>query len=108
MADEPETFTAQVAWIGADDVPVLFANQFVVQIDRGEVFVTIGQLVPPALLGTEEQRREQAAQIQYIPIKPVARIAMTPNRLTELISVLEITKQNHEQQERHLGDPRDS
>ncbi len=108
MAEEPDTFEVRVAWLGVEDVPVFFANQFVSQVDRGEVFLTIGQLVPPALLGTEEQRRAQAEQLQYVPVKPVARIAFTPQRLTELISVLQITQQGHEQQEQHYGDPRNT
>ncbi len=107
--DDPDRIQVPVAWIGADEVPVLFANQFIAQIDRGEIFLTVGQLVPPPIMGaTEEERREMAENVQFVPVKPVARIAFTPGRLSELISILEITKRNHEQQEQHFGDPRNS
>jgi hypothetical protein len=107
MAEEPESVNVPVVWVGAEDVPVLLANQFVAQVDKGEVFLTVGQLVPPAILGaTPEERRQQAENIQFVPVKPIARIAMTPTRLRELISVLEITMANHEKQEKTFGDPR--
>ncbi len=108
MAEEPPArIEIPVVWVGADEVPVFFANQFVAQVDRGEVFLTIGQLVPPAIIGSGEEAREQAERIQYVPVKPVARIALTPTRLLELIEVLQITKANHETQSEIFGDPRD-
>ena len=110
MTDEPEQpdgVAVPIIWVGVDDVPVVFANQFVAQVDRGEVFLTVGQLVPPAIIGaSEEERRVQAENLQYVPVKPVARIAMTPTRLRELVSILEITVSNHSQQEEQFGDPR--
>lgn len=109
MADEQplENFRVPVVWVGADEVPVFFANQFVAQVERGEVFLTVGQLVPPAILpGPPEAFREQAERIQYVPVQTVARIALTPARLQDLIQVLEITKANHEKQSEAFGDPR--
>lgn len=108
MPSEPDSVEVPVVWIGVDDVPVAFANQFVAQVDRGEVFLTVGQMVPPAILGkTDEERRAQVENIQYVPVKPIARLAMTPSKLRELISILEITATNYEKQEEIFGDPRD-
>lgn len=108
MADEPDSIQVPVVWVGADDLPVLFVNQFVVQVDpAGEVFITLGQLVPPAIQGaTDEERRQQAMDVQYVPVKPIARIGLTPTRLQELKSVLELALQNHERQKEAFGDPR--
>jgi hypothetical protein len=102
----PPGVAVPVTWTGAEDMPVLFANHFVAQVDRGEVFLTAGQLTPPMLVGTQEERIEQAGMIQFLPIQTVARIGFTPDRLRELIQVLEITLQNYETQETHFGDPR--
>jgi hypothetical protein len=107
--DEPDGVPVPIVWVGADDLPVLHANQFVAQVDKGEVFLTIGQIVPPAIIGsTVEERRQQAEAIQYVPVKPVARLAFNPARLNELISVLQITKDNHDKQGEVFGDPRNS
>jgi hypothetical protein len=96
-----------LVWVGAEELPVLFAKLFVAQVDRGEVFLTVGQVLPPAIIGaTEQERREAAEAVQFVPVKPVARIAFNPTRLRELISVLEITMHNHEKQTEVFGDPR--
>jgi hypothetical protein len=105
--DDTDGIQVPVVWVGLDELPVLFANQFVAQVERGEIFLTVGQLQPPPIVGaTEEERREQVENIAYVPVKPVARIAMAPSRLRELISILQITMSNHEAQSESQGDPR--
>ena len=104
--DEPEGIAIPVAWIGVEDLPVHFVNQFIAQVDRGEVFLTMGSVVPPALLGTADERIEQAKSLTYLPIRPTVRFGMTPARVRELIGVLEITLENHEKQDEAFGDPR--
>jgi hypothetical protein len=105
--DELDGIRVPVIWVGADELPVLLANQFVAQVEHGEIFLTVGQLTPPAIMGaTEEERRQQVENLSYVAVKPVARLAMTPSRLRELISVLDITLRNHEAQSEIQGDPR--
>ncbi|HVP03378.1 MAG TPA: hypothetical protein VMT10_12480 [Solirubrobacteraceae bacterium] len=107
--EEPDGVAVPIVWVGADDLPVYHANQFVAQVSNGEVFLTVGEMVPPAIVGaTVEERREQAEAIQYVPVKPVVRLAFSPTRLNELISILQITKENHEAQGKVFGDPRDN
>ena len=67
--------------------------------------LTAGQLTPPMLVGTPDERREQAEMIQFLPIQTVARLGFTPGRLRELIGVLEATLKNYEAQEQRF-DPR--
>lgn len=94
-----------LVWVGVDDLPVQFVNQFVAVVQPNEVFLTIGTLTPPAIMGDSiEERREQAESIQFVQVKPVARIAFTPERLQELIGILNQTLQNYETQQRMMGD----
>lgn len=92
-------FQLPVSWIGAEDLPVLFANTFVGQVEaeQGVFFLTIGQIVPPALIGTPEEKVEQLEQISYVPIKPVARLALTRERLKYLIAILQTNLDQHDQ-----------
>lgn len=92
-------FQLPVSWIGAEDLPVLFANTFVGQVEaeQGVFFLTIGQMVPPALIGTPEEKVEQLEQISYVPIKPVARLALTRERLKYLIAILQTNLDQHDQ-----------
>jgi len=88
MTSEEQGRLVPVIWVGLDEVPIMFANQFVIQGGGGELLLTIGQLAPPMLLGTEDERRQQAEAISYVPIKPLCRISLTADRLGELIDVL--------------------
>lgn len=109
MAEEERSgqIPVPLVWVGAEELPVLFLNQFIAQVDRGEVFLTLGQVVPPPILGqSEEERRQQAESIEYVPVKPVVRLGFTPARLQEFIQILQITLDNYEAQTRFFGDPR--
>ncbi|MEK6328251.1 MAG: hypothetical protein AABM66_12125 [Actinomycetota bacterium] len=91
------TVAVPVVWVGAEELPVHFVNQFVGVVQPNEIFITLGSLVPPAIMGgTEEERKAQAESLQFIQVKPVARIAITPARLQELIGVLQQTLSNYE------------
>jgi hypothetical protein len=64
-------------------------------------------MTPPMIVGTREERIEQAQMVQFVPVNVVARLGFTPSRLRDLIGVLEVTLENFERQEKHQGDPRD-
>lgn len=98
MDEQPEGVHVTVAWQGVDDVPILFVNQVLGQLgQQAEVIVTFGQLAPPAILGeTREERERQARGITHVPIKPVARLAMTRAGLEELVRVLHKTAENYD------------
>ena len=94
----PEGVNLRALWEGVDDVPVLFVNQALGQVgQQAEVILTFGQLVPPAILGeTPEERVSQASALTHIPIKPVARLAMTRAGLEELMRILRETAENYD------------
>jgi hypothetical protein len=103
MANEELGRLVPVIWVGLDDVPIMFANQFVIQGAGSELTLTIGQLAPPMLLGSEDERRQQAEAISYIPVKPLSRVSLTTERLAELIDVL---SQHQEQMQGPQSAPR--
>jgi hypothetical protein len=82
--------------VGVEDVPVYFANNFVVQHQQDEFFLTVGQFQPPILLGTAEERRKQLEELGYVPVKVVARLGLTRQRLVELIEVLQENLRKHD------------
>ncbi len=84
-----ESKQVPLTWIGIEDVPILTINQIVGQaLTREEYILTLGQVAPPVLLGTEEQRRQQLEMITFAAVKPVARIGLTRQRVEELIRIL--------------------
>lgn len=94
----PEGIPFPIAWEGVDDLPVLFVNQVLGQVgQQTEVILTFGQLTPPAILGeTQAEREQQIRDVTRLPIKPVARFALTREGLEQLVAVLHQTLENHD------------
>lgn len=91
-----------LAWIGTEELPIFLVNQIVCQFNQDEFILTFGQMTPPALLGTEDERIEQAQQIAYVPVKPLARLGFSETRMRELIAVLEVNLRNYEEHQRQI------
>ena len=89
MDDEPGKVSLPTVFIGAEEQPIVFANQFVIQNHEDEFVLTLAQLSPPYLLGTEEEMLEQAKNLAYVPIKVVGRFSLNRQRVGELIAILQ-------------------
>lgn len=89
----PEPIEFESAWVGADDLPVHFANAFTGVVGPTAVFLTIGSQVPPAIESPDDLERMKAG---FVPLKPIVRIALTPQGLDDMIQSLEDTRRNHQ------------
>jgi hypothetical protein len=97
MADGVKALEVPGSWVGAEDLPVHFANAFVGVVGPNAIFLNIGSAVPPSIAGdTEEEREAYARSLTFVPVKPIARIALAPQGLDELIAALEATRANHQ------------
>jgi hypothetical protein len=97
--EESEGRQVPVVWENLDGVPVLLANQFIIQHFQDEFILTVGQMVPPTLLGDEEQREAQLRAIERVSVRPLARIAFTRARLTELIETLAAHREKYDREQ---------
>lgn len=89
MADEQDAIALPLAWVEGEE-PVVFANQFLFQlVGPSEFLLNVGQAVPPPLLGPPEEQRRQASQISFVPVRTIARLSLTRERVEELINVLQ-------------------
>lgn len=106
MPDEADEQIVQVpvAWVGVDEAPITLVNQFLGQFQQDEFILTFGQFAPPALLGTPEERLEEARSISFVSIKVLARFGLTRARVEELIGVLEQTLKNYDETQTKGGE----
>jgi hypothetical protein len=81
----------EIAWVGAEELPVEFANVFSALVAENAVFLNLGSFVPP-LVETEEQ----LAAFRFLPVKPIARVALAPRNLDALIETLENARKEYE------------
>jgi hypothetical protein len=64
--------------------PVQAANAFILQGAGHEVVFTIGFAVPPFYASPVD-----AAKVRSIPAKTIARIALTPARMAEIVQIMQ-------------------
>ena len=88
-----------LSWVGVEEKPVMAANHFISQFAGGGFYVTFGIAVPPVLLGTPEEKREQAMKIPFVPVEALSRIALTRQGMEELIDVLQRNLEHFEEAE---------
>jgi hypothetical protein len=96
QAQPPHAVDLPPRWTDLEDVPILFANHFLVQQHPHEFVISVGQLMEPALIGSPEQVREQAAGLTHVPVSTLARVGLTRDRLRELIAVLQASLEEHD------------
>lgn len=78
-----------LVYVGIDETPIEFMNQFVVQVQGEEFILTLGSVAPPLIIAnTPEERRRQAEAVRFAPVRVLGRYGMTRQRLGELVEVL--------------------
>lgn len=87
-ADTPEVINLPIIWVGVDEEPIQFVNQMVSQFQENEFILTFGQLAPPMIVGPPDVQREQVQTLSFVPVRPVVRVAMTADRMRQLVDVL--------------------
>ena len=60
------------------------ANAFALVPSPDGICVTVGQAPPPVFVGTPEEQRTQLDALQGVPVSPLARFYLTPQRAVEL------------------------
>ena len=99
MPSGPEAIEPESAWIGVEELSVQFANAFAAVVGPHAVFINIGSSVPPGI-----ETEEDLAQLRFIPVKPIARLALAPQGLDGLIETLENTRRIYKELQKALGE----
>jgi hypothetical protein len=76
-----ESNNPPAAWIGAEELPVHFANAFGATAGPNAVFLLAGSMVPPEV--------EDGVSIPYVPVRPIAKLAIAPATVPFLIRALQ-------------------
>lgn len=90
-------------WVEPEEVPILFANEFVIQFDAGAAILVIGQISPPVVLGDDHSKQHQIEHIDFVPIKVLARYALSRERLIELRDLFDKTPELYDRAAEQLA-----
>lgn len=106
MQESEQSLSLPVSWVEVDQADVVAANQFAMAYNptTGESVLTVGHVAPPMLLGTEEDVRQQAEKIQFVPIRTVGRFSMTRSIAEALREVLQQHLARYDQEQREEGE----
>ncbi len=80
-----------IVWVEPEDSRIIFANQFLTQFFEEEFILTFGQLTPPVVLPRQSahERQAQIENIEFVQAKIIGRFGFTPQRMRELITILQ-------------------
>ncbi len=85
----PASRQVPLIWtLQSDAAPIVYVNQVMSQFHEDGFVVSFGQVMPPALMGTPEQVAQQAARIDFVESRTVARIALTARGMEEMVRLL--------------------
>ncbi len=89
LPERPITLTLPIEWDISPEIKSIYATNLLIQRGEHEFFISFFELRPPLVIGTPEQQREQAAQLQVARAECVARIVVGRDRLPEFVQVLQ-------------------
>jgi hypothetical protein len=75
-------------WVGIEELPVHFANAFGVAPAQNAIFLLFGSVMPSS--------DGVSAPSAFSPIKPIARMAIAPAALPQLVEALQQAQGNYE------------
>ncbi|MDE2103956.1 MAG: hypothetical protein KGL39_42360 [Patescibacteria group bacterium] len=89
MAEKKELFSIPIEWHEVANAPTIFANHLMVQADQHEFYLCFVDIAPPFLEGdTDQERLEALRKVQNVKARPVARIAISADRLENIVTTL--------------------
>lgn len=80
-----EIVTLEITFEGAEDVPILYASNVFVRHENDVFLLTFAQAHGPYLI---DITKEELESMKTIPAKIVARLAIPPSRMKEIVNVL--------------------
>ena len=88
MEQEGVMVALPIEW-QSEHSPVVFANHMMAQTDELECHLSFFEIKPPVLIGTNEEKKAQAAKMKSIPARCVVRVVMSRARLQTFIEALQ-------------------
>jgi hypothetical protein len=94
VAGTPVQIQIAGKWLEDNSIPIHFCNAFSVSPIKNEFILTFACAIPPVI--DQGMKPEDLAKLT-VNVKPLVRIGMTPDRVIELIGLLQSQLKNYSQ-----------
>jgi hypothetical protein len=84
----PDSVQIPIHW-NSEGMPVVFANQMLVNMDEHEVHLHFYEIAPPVIYGSDEQRQKQIESLSSVTARGVVRVILSKDRLPAVIEALQ-------------------
>lgn len=100
MTQELDSVEIPLSWVDAEQRDVMAANQSGMShnLETGEFILTLGHVAPPLLSGSEEEMRQQAERLPFVPIRTLARFSLTRQGVEALREVVQANLARYDDQ----------
>ncbi len=88
----------EIRTIGADELEARYVNLATLGYDRAALYLTLSQFPPPTITGPEDAHR--VSEQGFVPAKAIARFALTPLMVEELITLFQNQLDNYNRSHR--------
>ena len=93
---EATTKTVRLLWVDTEEKQIVFANHLLIQHEEGEFVISFGQATAPPILGDPQHREQALEALEFVPIKTIARIGLSPQRMAAFVSVMQQNLEKYE------------
>lgn len=78
-----------IEWYFPDDLISQYATNLLVQHSENDYYLSFFEMIPPVLLGTDEEKDSQLKQIESVRAKCVARIIVSGKKLPGFVKAIQ-------------------
>jgi hypothetical protein len=88
VSTDPSEKAVRLRWDQVAERDLTPANQFLIQSDGHDFYLTVGYAAPPAVIGTPEEQAAELGRLDAIQVSIVARLVVSRSRLRQLRELL--------------------
>lgn len=93
--EQDDLVTLPIEWYVPTEVPGRYATNLVVQHTEHEFVISFFEALPPIAFGSPEETRAQLEKLGTVRLECVARVIVSPRRMTEFVKVLQHNLDNY-------------
>lgn len=92
MSEQPteqERIALRLTFVDPEELPLIYVNQLAIQHQEEEFILVAGVFTPPLLLGSREEKIEQARQLTEARVRVLTRLVMNRETAGRLVKALQ-------------------